>query len=79
MRSDFSQKPSKNNTSNRKWSKKRLVRALIFVLIGFGIGLWLNNKPKDDDPGLQQPAVAAQHQEPEQVTQPVELPQLQYS
>lgn len=77
MRSDFSNQ--RNSNRSKGWTKSRLVRALIFILLGFAIGFWLNQKPKPNDQGPTDLASQKVNTKPEQITQKVELPQLELS
>lgn len=80
MRSDFSDQHSKNKRPKSKWPKPRILRALIFILIGVAVGFWLNQKPKSAEPKSAVPlAVEPTPAKPERVTQTVELPVLDYS
>lgn len=68
MRSDFS---NQNNSSKPKkssrWDRRRIIRALFFVVIGLMIGFWLHNKNKSNPP-----PTTAQVQAPKPPTQVVE-------
>lgn len=77
MRSDYSNQNNRSKDRKSKWDKPRVLRALIFVLIGLTIGFWLHNKNKSNPPTSGSQVQAAKP--PAQIVEDLELPSIEHT
>ncbi len=77
MRQDFQNNRDLNTKSG--WPKARIIRAIVFIVIGLAVGFWLHQTSKQDNqPTYREPAPQAQMEIEEDTsrTYPIELPRI---